>query len=84
MNQEDILRMMGGQRGSRQQVTPEHVEKLDEFIDRCCKEKDETLYSLGQACHLHLQQGRVLSYVEAEVLPQVLQRIQERMNKGES
>lgn len=82
MNQEDILRMMQNQGGQRKAVVPESVEKLDEFIDRCLA-KDETLQTLGNACHIHLQQGRIVSYVEQEVLPQVLQRINQRLQKGE-
>ena len=82
MTQDDILRMMRNQGGQQRQVVKESVEKLDEFIDRCLA-KDETLQTLGHACQLHLQQGRIVSYVEQEVLPQVLNRINERLQKGE-
>ena len=47
MTQEDILRMMQQQRGQSNNI---HIptDKLDEFIDRCIKEKDYTLHSLAQ------------------------------------
>lgn len=81
MNQEQLRRMLQGQ--NQQQGQPEKVSDLDKFIDRCMKEKDETLFSLGQGINMYLQRSQILSYLELEVYPQVLQRIQIRLNEGE-
>lgn len=83
MTQDELLRIMKSQGGQQQQTHPEKVEDLDLFIDRCMKEKDETLFSLGQGINMYLQQSQILSYVELEVYPQVMQRIQIRLNEGE-
>lgn len=64
-------------------VEPVSTELIEEFINRCCKEKDETLHTLAQACHVHLERGRILSYLELEVLPQVIQHIISKIKKGE-
>jgi hypothetical protein len=85
MNQEQILEMMRQQFGQRS-VSAEKVpvEKLDEFIDRCTSEEgDFTPYTLAQAIQWKLygqtQNGViVLSFEEEWILPQVLQRLQER------
>jgi hypothetical protein len=83
LTHEEMLRMMQG--AQMQQASTAHIplEKIDEFIDRCCKEKDETLFSLGQALQWKLQQSPMISFPELEVYPQVLQRLQQRLNKGE-
>ena len=57
------------------------VEKLDLFIDRCCNERDETLYSLAQALIFKLERG-MHSVPEEEIYPKVITRIQQRLEEG--
>ena len=82
MTQEDILRMMQQQTGKRDDIQIP-TDKLDEFIDRCIKEKDYTLHSLAQDINFQLTQAPLVSYPELEILPLCLQRIKERLVGGE-
>ena len=81
MNVEDIMNHMNGTRPSNHSEVS--VEQLDEFINRCMTEKDETLLTLGQALHTRVTRAQMISILEAQILPIVLQRIQQRLNKGE-
>ena len=87
MTQEELQRMFqekmnGGQQQQSSLTRQPSVKELDEFIDRCCKEKEEVLYSLGQALNFKISKSYHSVY-EGEILPLVLQRIQQRLNKGE-
>lgn len=97
MNMEDMIRQMQQQSGNMQpQAAPLNVPvaKLDEFITRCIKELHYDEHSLHQACMWKLQgqvqQGQqpiVVSYPEMEILPLVLQRLENgygnASNRGE-
>ena len=83
MRIEDVINMqMGGQQSYGYNSIP--VEKLDDFIDRCTSEEgDFTPYTIAQAIQWKLygqtQNGViVLSFEEEWILPQVLQRLQDR------
>ena len=81
MNPEDIINQMRGQTGSVLSRQPT-IAEIDEFLSRCIEEKDETIYTIFQSLAFKLERG-VHSAVEAEIFPQIIKRIQERMNKGE-
>jgi hypothetical protein len=70
----------------QQQVKVEiPVDKIDEFINKCCEKYDESLYSLAMELQNSLQ-GVGLPYIsmpQAQVYPLVLQRLKERLDKGE-
>jgi hypothetical protein len=83
MTHEEIIRMMQGGKVQPQPNPDITVEKIDKFINKVVAEKDETLYSLAQALQWKLQAAPVVSFPELEVLPMVLRRLQERLNKGE-
>lgn len=85
MSPEDYIRMMQ-QKGFRQQPQEDVIplEKLDLFINRVVAEKDETLYTMAQAIQWKLHQSPMVSLEELRIYPKVLQRIQERMQKGET
>lgn len=85
MNEQDILNMMRQQMSGMQQSVLSRqptVEELDKFIERCCKEKDETLYSLAQALVFKLERC-VHSIPEGEIYPTVIARIQQLLDEGE-
>ena len=87
MTHEEIMRMMsqqmgGGSGGQQIQVSKEEVDKrVNIFIERCLKEKDYTLQSLGQDVYYCLSppQGHavMLQIGMEQVLPLILNRIQE-------
>lgn len=87
MNQEELQRMFqekmngGGQQQSCLSRNPTEKE-TDTFIDRCMK-RDETLQTLGQALIWKLKQAPMCTQPEQEVLPQGINRIQARLQKGE-
>lgn len=84
MTHEEMVRMMQSQMGGQQQHSPDiTVELIDRFIQRCIDERDETLYTLAQALQWKLQQSPMVSFPELEVYPVILQRLQERLGKGE-
>lgn len=84
MTQEEIIRMMQGGFGGNQQTTNIPVEKIDEFIQRCLTERGETLYTLAQALQWKLQAAQMISFPELEVYPLVLQRLQQKLSRGEN
>jgi len=84
MNQEDMLRILQQQMGYRQQTITIPVEKIDAFIDACIEQKEETLYSLGQALLWWTQQAPMISIPQAQVYPLCIQRIQQRLAQGET
>lgn len=83
MNIDDFIKQMQGQQSQQQEVEKIDEEKLDLFINRCREEKDETLFSLGQALNYKLNAAPMITFEEVWILPQVLKRIEERLNKGE-
>lgn len=81
MNPKDFIKMM-------QQHTPKQEDVplvlIDKFIEKCTSiEGDFTLYSLGQSISFKLQKSPMISFEEQRILPLVLKRIQEKLNKGE-
>lgn len=87
MNPEDILRDLMNGRGMSpmQQVEPVDEELLDTFINRVRDEKDMNLYMIAQAISYRFSpnwQG-IMSFEEARILPQVVERIKTRLKNGE-
>lgn len=81
MNPKDFIKMM-------QQHTPKQEDVplalIDKFIEKCTSiEGDFTLYSLGESISFKLQTSPMISFEEERILPWVLKRIQEKLNKGE-
>lgn len=86
MNQDDLQRMFQQKMSGGQQqsclVRQPTVKELDEFIDRCLK-RDETLHTIAQSLQYTLQQAPMTTQPMQEIYPLVLQRIQQRLQKGE-
>lgn len=87
MNPQDILRgMMGGQQSSNL-LTPPTIEQCDEFINRAMNQEDFNLHMLHNDLVLKLNPPSgivsMLSVYEGEIFPYVLDRINERIEKGE-
>jgi len=81
MNPQDIINMMQGKQTLQEDVP---IELIDKFIEKCTSiEGDFTLYSLGQSISFKLQKSPMISFEEGRILPLVLKRIQEKLNKGE-
>lgn len=85
MNEQDLLNMVRQQMGGMQQSVLSRqptVEEVDKFIDKCCNDRDETLYSLAQALIFKLERC-VHSIPEGEIYPMVIARIQQRLEEGD-
>lgn len=82
MDTEELLKHQ--MRHHQQEAGPPTRQQMDKWIDWCCKERDQTLYTLGQACVFKLQQAPVVSFLEIDVLPFVINRLNERLAKGET
>lgn len=81
MNPKDFIKMVQ-QHTPKQEDVP--VELIDKFIEKCTSiEGDFTLYSLGQSISFKLHKSPMISFEEERILPLVLKRIQEKLNKGE-
>lgn len=83
MTHEEMIRMMQGAQMQHSSTAHIPIEKLNLYIDRVLAEKDETLYSMAQALQWKLQAAPMVSYLELEVLPQVLIQIKKRLEGGE-
>lgn len=80
MNPEDIMKAMQAQMHGHNQSTllrEPTLQELDTFIDRCLDELDEVPYTLAQSIMFKLDRS-VHSPAEAEILPMVLDRMQQR------
>lgn len=84
MNKEDMFSQiykMGGW-GNQQPPLDVPVEKIDEFIKRCCDELGYNEHTLHQACmwKLHGQVSApnviIVSDAEMEILPLVIKRLE--------
>lgn len=82
MTAEEMMKMFQSRQSSGNSDPDITEAKLDEFIDRCTKERDETLMTLGNSVQRQLNQVW-LSTPQHEVYPLVLRRIQQRLQKGE-
>lgn len=82
MDIEELLKHQ--MRHHQREAGPPTVRQMDKWIDWCCNERDQTLYTLGQACVFKLQQAPIVSFLETEVLPHVVQRINMRLAQGET
>ena len=82
MNPEEVMKMFAQQQQQNCLLRKPTEEEIDTFIDRCCKEKDETLYTLFQALAFKIERS-VHSIPEGEIYPLVLERIKQKLEGGE-
>lgn len=79
---EEIFKQMNQQHQRNKPSLNVPIEKIDLFIQRCLDDKDYSLYSLGQDIVYKLERCWH-SEAEAEILPKVFKRIQEKIDRGE-
>lgn len=84
INLNDLInKMKGGQEEESQQIQIP-LEKIDLFINRCIEEKGYNCRILFQEIQQHLQSNGIHNMIHDAIYNLILQRLRDRINKGES